>query len=438
MFSIFFFFFQKTIILLSTIVSIAKSIPKISWEQNADPMWITYNNAISNKEHFVVCSEEESINLHGLGLEKIPKDLVKSQTIQSISLHNNNIQKIPIDAFEEVPLLKCLNLAYNYISFDKLEIKHDNLKTLIIDFQVTPETNDVTTLSEAKINCPNVDTLSWRGITHEFRLLWIKMFPKLKNIYLSDSHYIQFVNETAISYLPNLRSLYLERNSISKFVMDNFGNIEILYLNDNPLEEFWINPIRQRLRILSLSNCSIYNMPELNIRSLESLDLSHNRIGTITTSAFQYIVLLENLNLDNNQLITIPPIDRSNNLKTLSLNYNYISNITGIVRSSSLKTLNLRGNEIENIDAMEFWNLKMLEYLDISHNKLKSLSPKWHKGMNRLKYLNLQYNNFINIEYMSIFHISYLKELYIKNNNITYIDLDTLSRVPNNCTIYVL
>lgn len=435
MFSI--FFFQKTIILLSTIISITKSIPKISWEQDADRMWITYHNAIRNKQQSVACSEEESINMHGLGLEKIPKDLVKSNAIQSISLHNNSIRKVSIDAFEEAPLLKCLNLAHNYISFDNLEIKHDNLKTLIMDFQVIPETNDLTILRQAKISCPNVDTLSWRGITHEFPLLWMEMFPKLKNIYLSDSQYIQFINKTAISYLPNLRSLYLERNLINEFIMDDLGNIEILYLDENPLQEFWINPIHQRLRILSLSNCSLYNTPELNIRSLESLDLSRNRIHSIPIDVFQHM-LLENLNLDNNEFINIPPVDGLKNLKTLSLNYNFISNITDIVTSSSLKTLNLRGNEIKNIDIMEFWNLKMLEYLDLSRNKLKSLPPKWHKGMNRLKYLNLQYNNFISVEHMSIFHLSYLKELYIKNNNITYIDLNILSSVPNNCTIYVL
>lgn len=423
--------------LLSTIISITKSIPKISWEQDADRMWITYHNAINNKQHLVACSEEESINLHGLGLENIPKDLVKSKAIQSISLHKNSIRKVPVDAFEEVPFLKCLNLAYNYISFDNLEIKHDNLKTLIIDFQEIPEMNDLIPVKNPKISCPNVDTLSWRGITHEFPLLWMDMFPELKDIYLSDSNYIQFINETAI-YLLNLRSLYLERNSIDKFIMNNLGNIEILYLDENPLQEFWINPLHQRLRILSLSNCSLFYMPELNIRSLESLDLSHNQIRVIPIDAFQHTVLLENLNLDNNVLITIPLVDRLNNLKTLSLNYNLISNITDIVTSSSLKTLNLRGNEIENIDVMEFWNLKMLEYLDISCNKLKSLSPKWHKGMNRLKYLNLQHNNFISIEYMSVFHMSYLKELYIKNNSITYIDLNTLSRVSNNCTIYVL
>ncbi|KOX71025.1 Insulin-like growth factor-binding protein complex acid labile subunit [Melipona quadrifasciata] len=385
-----------------------------------------------DKQLYVAYPDIESVNLPGLGIESIPQGMVKSNSIRSISLPDNKITEVKKHIFDETPNLEYLNLAGNSISIDDFQIGHENLKVLIFDFQNSTKISDPNLLiKELKIRLPNVEVLSWKGLNHEFLLSWMKVFPKLTTVYVSDSNYIQMVNTSAIAENAyNLKHFHLERNLIDEFVMDVPGNIEELYLDENPLKYFWINPNYQSLKILSLSNCLLSEIPV--IYSLQVLDISHNEIRLVTFDTLQHMPLLKYLNLNNNQLTTLPEVHHLNKLETLSLGDNLIGNITDIFMSNSLKMLNLRGNNIDNIDVIGWWQVNMLEYLDLSRNKLTSLPSMWHNSMPMLKYLNLEFNNFIH-------NFVDLRELYIKNNNITHINIDQniLQLVPRKCTVYM-
>ncbi|KAF3425424.1 hypothetical protein E2986_13360 [Frieseomelitta varia] len=393
-----------------------------------------------DKQLYVTYSDVESVNLAGLGIENIPQGMVRSNSVRSISLPENKIREVGRHIFDETPNLEYLNLAGNSISIDDLEIEHENLKVLIFDFQKSAEVTDSNLLTkELKIRLPNVEVLSWKGLNHELLLSWMKFFPKIATAYLSDSNYIQMVNTSAIADNAfNLRNFHLERNIIDEFVMDAPGNIEELYLDENPLKYFWINPNYQSLKILSLSNCLLSEMPV--IFSLQVLDISHNEIRSVTFDVLQHMPLLKYLNLNNNKLTTLPEVHHLNKLETLSLGNNLISNMTDIFMTNSLKMLNLKGNNIDNIDVAEWWQLDRLEYLDLSHNKLNSLPSKWHRSMPMLKYLNLEFNNFVSLENVQIHNFVDLRDLYIKSNNITHIDLNQniVRLVPKRCTVYMV
>ncbi|KAK1133226.1 hypothetical protein K0M31_014579 [Melipona bicolor] len=393
-----------------------------------------------DKQLYITYPDIESVNLPGLGIESIPQGMVKSNSIRSISLPDNKITEVKKHIFDETPNLEYLNLAGNGISIDDFQIEHENLKVLIFDFQNSTEIVDPNLLiKELKIRLPNVEVLSWKGLNHELLLSWMKFFPKLTTAYFSDSNYIQMVNTSAIAdNAYNLRNFHLERNVIDEFVMDVPGNIEELYLDENPLKYFWINPNYQSLKILSLSNCLLSEIPV--IYSLQMLDISHNEIRLVAFDTLQHMPLLKYLNLNNNKLTTLPEIHHLNKLETLSLSDNLIGNITDIFMSNSLKMLNLRGNNIDNIDVIEWWQLNVLEYLDLSRNKLTSLPSMWHNSMPMLKYLNLEFNNFVSLENVQIHNFVDLRELYIKNNNITYIDINQniLRLVPRKCTVYMV
>ena len=393
-----------------------------------------------DKELQITYPDVESVSLSGLNIENIPQGMVKSNSIRSISLPGNQIREVKKDTFDETPNLEYLNLAGNSISIDDLEIEHDNLKVLIFDFQNSTEIIDPNLLlKELKIRLPSVEVLSWKGLNHELLLSWMKSFPKLTTAYLSDSNYIQMVNTSAIvDNAFNLRNFHLERNIIDEFVMDAPGNVEALYLDENPLKYFWINPNYQSLKILSLSNCLLSEIPV--IYSLQVLDISHNEIRSVTFDTLQHMPLLRYLNLNNNKLTILPEVHHLNRLETLSLSNNLISNITDIFMTNSLKMLNLKGNNIDNIDVADWWQLSRLEYLDLSRNKLNSLPSMWHKSMPMLKYLNLELNNFVSLENIQIHNFVDLREVYLKNNNITYVDINQniLRLVPKRCTVYIV
>ena len=76
-------------------------------------------------------------------------------------------------------------------------------------------------------------------------------FPNLVNLIISDT---EIENFNAISSLYNLKTLTLERNSISDIsVLENLNQLENLYLWGNPLTESQVDTLRA-----ALPNCEIY------------------------------------------------------------------------------------------------------------------------------------------------------------------------------------
>ncbi|CAD1472481.1 unnamed protein product, partial [Heterotrigona itama] len=425
----------KTIVFLTVILSSAVCTPRLSL-RTTDFKDIDY----VDKQLYITYPNAESVNLSELGIENIPRGMINSTSIRSVSLAGNKLKSVEGHVFDETPNLEYLNLAGNSISIDDFEIEHNNLKVLILDFQNSTEITDPNLLvKELKIRLPSVEVLSWKGLNHELLLSWMKSFPSLTTAYLSDSNYIQMINTSAIiDNAYNLRNFHLERDIIDEFVMDAPGNMEALYLDENPLKYFWINPNYHSLKILSLSNCLLSEIPV--IYSLQVLDISHNEIRSVAFDTLQHMPLLRYLNLSNNKLTTLPEVHHLNKLETLSLSNNLISNVTDIFMTNSLKMLNLRGNDIDNIDVAEWWQLNRLEYLDLSRNRLNSLPSMWHKSMPMLKRLNLEFNNFVSLENIQIYNFIDLREVYLKNNNITYVDVNQniLRLIPKRCTVYVV
>lgn len=429
--------YKHILLILIFVITKCKGNPKISWDSNIISQ--NLDKMILDKEYFVTCNYEEIVNLEGLQLKYIPREFIKSKTIEAISLQNNEINEIPSDLFHNTPNLKCLNLAENKILFKHFQLEHDRLKILILDYQAETEPNEIFVIpqeNETKVRFPNLETLSWRYIKYD--IFSSTLFPMIKNIYLSDSNLIYVANNMTHLF-PYLKNIHLENNMIEELIADDFRNVESLYLDKNPLKHLWFNIEHTNLKILSLSNSlNEIDISNMNIPSLKTLDLSQNQIGSIHEQMFKNMPFLEDLILSENELLKFPNLFYLNNLKRLSLAYNLISEIENTSWLNSLKILNLQGNRISNIDKMAFLKLTELEFLDISKNKLQSLSLDWHDNLSKLKYLNLESNYFVNIQDMKLNALINLRQLYIKNNYIISIDSNTLQILPHKCTIYVL
>ena len=104
------------------------------------------------------------------------------------------------------------------------------------------------------------------------------------------------------------------------------------------------------LEILDLSYNSIYsfkNNPFKTLKNLKIMDLSHNIIWHLPVDIFSNNLVLEELYLNNNNFYTIPKLP------------------------STLKYINLKSSGISEISPL---HLPSLKYIDISHNKLKTIS----------------------------------------------------------------
>ena len=412
------------------------------------------DNKIMKKQVPERCETEESVKLSNLELTAVPKKAVRSRVIRSIVLDNNSISNVPADIFEDVPNLQCLNLAQNKIPFKQLlNFKHENLKVLIVDHQDSEQHYNITgwmeqqsinnmMLKTSEAYFPNLESLHLNGVNFEyFHPYFNQSFPRLTTLYMTENQ-LAHTDSYILSKLPrSLRNLHLERNNFQSIKLKYVGNVEELYLDENPLVRVEIFDSDNTLRRLSLSKCSLQDGVEylfkINFPFLTELDLSANQIRSISAYTLQNTPSLEALSLSHNELTTLPDLRYLTKLRSLSLSDNSIEAVEGQILPSSLKILSLRGNRIRSIDIADF-DLHQLEELDLSVNMLRSLPQGWAKDIENLKYLNLKSNQFASIGDMRVSSLLALNELHIKDNLVKAIDQNSLQLVPSQCTVYVI
>ncbi|MCL1916797.1 MAG: protein kinase [Peptococcaceae bacterium] len=95
------------------------------------------------------------------------------------------------------------------------------------------------------------------------------------------------------------------------------------------------------------------------------------------------------LNLIQNKISDITPLQSLTGLKTLALNNNKISNLTPLKSLTNLERLVLPINDISDLTPLK--SLTGLKSLTLSYNKISNLTPL--KSLTNLTYLNLENNS---------------------------------------------
>ncbi|KAG5674536.1 hypothetical protein PVAND_004498 [Polypedilum vanderplanki] len=174
------------------------------------------------------------------------------------------------------------------------------------------------------------------------------------------------------------------------------------------------------------ADCSEQNLisPDINIaKSVEILNLSGNQIATIHNENFEYFIELINLSLAKNSihsielfafsnLMKLAYLDLSENrlelidnriiennykLTVLDLSKNkFMMNLEDepIIISKSLEFLSLRNSQLSHIYDSFFSEVPSLLDLDISSNLLITLKSTPFLPIDKLQFINLEYNSF--------------------------------------------
>lgn len=243
-------------------------------------------------------------------------------------------------------------------------------------------------------------------------------FLVLSNNWLTDG-----AVEGAFEGIPALRRLYLDRNLLRSVPTDLPPSLEELRLDNNQLsvmsKAVWTRC--PRLLVLSLSNNSLGNSSD-----------------QLPNAVFSPLSKLRILNLDYNQLVSIPlglPLSikelylKGNLIKQFQVQFSEISQLMvldlsanrltnkGLLRNSlnatsleslnlawnklkqvprqlprSLKTLNLEGNLIASIKREALSTLENLEHLGLARNKISKVAPGAFKALPALHQLDLCHN----------------------------------------------
>lgn len=259
-------------------------------------------------------------------------------------------------------------------------------------------------------------------------------FDSLKNIRLASNNLTKIPD--SLYDVTTISNISLESNELSEENCDfsRFSNLTYLDLFLNVFNS--IPSLPDSLVSLNIGFNMIRSI-SYHSEKLTELILSGNEMTEFSSDCF--FSNLKTLDLSMNRLVGLPPIiSFAPNLEKLNCSYNFLGGIASI--PSSLQYLDISHNCLESIT---YTGLDQLQTLDISYNKLKFLAKlpesltrfnAEHNQLNQsapfpLTSLNvLQINSNLFTE-IPMFRDSAVNLFVMRNNKISRIDVFNISKV---------
>ncbi|XP_022825181.1 protein artichoke-like [Spodoptera litura] len=320
--------------------------------------------------------------------------------IKTLNMSHNYLVKIPDAVFDKIDDLQTLDLSHNYIEgFSPFTF--EGTRSLV---HLNLSHNRLTDINSSLFRFSELKTLSLSG--NRIKEVKITDFEKLNNLEYLDlsSNSIKTINYNVFHNMVLLQKLDLSNNVLENLNKDAFENLQSLTSIDLSR-----NKLRQLPKDL-FKNRSIYNFSvsdnfiegSLTKGTFEgvnvsTLDLSFQELATVEDYAFNQMVRLETLALNNNGIYLLSNMcfRTLTNLLSLDLSFNKISSIdfdkTDLIR---LDSLFLRNNRLVQIKHENFQHLTSLQFLDLSGNSISQLEANSFKSLRSLINLKISANPF--------------------------------------------
>ena len=275
-------------------------------------------------------------------------------TLTYLNLANNNLTHLPL-ALEELTSLKTLNLLGNPL--------------LSLDATVLANIS-------GKLNDFSISTAKFSSFPHKLDVL-----TKLTSLTINDIK------------VPLLHSTVFHsfQNSLTSLEMSyaNFESIPAAVCRLKSLRTFTSNNSPN----LSKYNASIFDQCTHRLATVTSLTLQYDKLSIfpITAAVFPK---LQYLDLAHNLLHFIPStaLISMSFLSSLYISYNRFTSIpSAINRATNLQTLYVDNNQIDTVEDFDLLRLHNLTKIDLSDNPLDYISPYAFKHNPLLNYINLYY-----------------------------------------------
>lgn len=211
----------------------------------------------------------------------------------------------------------------------------------------------------------------------------------LRNNYIADLSFenneIEFIEDEAFKYLPNLQDLNLKENNLRsiKFTTSIGPNLRRLNFESN--------------KIVELNGDYFSTVP-----NLEYLKLEDNKLTKLSANSFSPLKYLKVLNLVDNKINSIDK-DAFNGVRcieALDLSENKLMGINNTIFDNlyNLRNLQLKDNKIDNIEPGSFKNLNRLAVLALDENKIEKLARGAFYGLTRKSPIILFNSCFISLK----------------------------------------
>ncbi|XP_070557532.1 leucine-rich repeat-containing protein 4-like isoform X2 [Ptychodera flava] len=193
--------------------------------------------------------------------------------------------------------------------------------------------------------------------------------------------------------------------------------------------------------ILWLNNNNIQILPErafINVARLEYLDLSSSNIQYLAAGAFDRLSNVRVIDLSKNSIDSVThALDGLNSLENLNLAENQLETLPNDVFNSlsSLQVLTLNGNRISTITPSTFDPTPQLRKLYLSNNQLTDLKEHMFKNLVNLVQLELDWNEISTIPALVFESLHSLESLYLNYMSISTITDAAFNGLANLLTL---
>ncbi|CAN4104743.1 unnamed protein product [Withania somnifera] len=225
----------------------------------------------------------------------------------------------------------------------------------------------------------------------------------------------------SLGYLTSLHYLSLYNCSLRGPIpvsLSNLTHIETLYLGKNSLNgtiPSWMFSLPS-LSVIDLRNNHFSGqLEDIKSNSLAEIDLGGNQLQGHLPKSIQNLVNLERLDLAFNNFsgnVDVGLFSNLKNLDYLSLSYNRISLVNeNKVKSTlpeSLDTLRLAACEVKEMEFLR--SAKRLYELDLSNNMIQGRIPDWawSNWMFSLYQLNISYNMLTSVDSIPLRNVDFI------------------------------
>nr|XP_020456124.1 tsukushin isoform X2 [Monopterus albus] len=228
-------------------------------------------------------------------------------------------------------------------------------------------------------------------------------YTTLVSLDLSSNH-ITKVSPNAFSKLRYLETLDLSHNNLERLSPSCFSGLPLadVDLSYNSFQEFDMGIFATKI-----------NGEPVRV------DLSHNKLMSVSTSFHGRVSHIQTLTLSANQLSSVPRL-AGHPLRYLSLDGNPITQIKvgDFAQLKGLVYLSISGlQELREVEPYSFKSLQSLQVLDLSNNpKLETLSPAVFSGLDSLQELNLSSSGVVSLPNNMLTHLPSIKSITLGRN----------------------
>ncbi|XP_071126002.1 leucine-rich repeat-containing G-protein coupled receptor 4-like [Mytilus edulis] len=403
------------------------------------------------------------VNCSMANLQTVPDfKVLNTYEISHLILSHNNISEItsgdftdlmikemdisanPIVSFETVSSILPRHLNTLIAKKSKISLDADlaffrgleNLTELILDSNVLENNNQTLPGNIFKdLNLKSLRKLSLQSC--EIGGIHSKAFTGLRQLEELDLsyNYLEEVPE-AIQSLYHLKKLILLGNNVMHLKDNTFHGLQYLHdlnLNVNEISKIDVHAfsgLEHSLKDIRLHYNNLNTIPYEALRKLKNLSflvLSRNNITLIPKDAFVGVTNLRILELDSNTLTYYDEMFNGleNSLETLTLRETglRVLPVRSLLFLKRLTDLDVSHNRIISLSYGDIGKLK-LKTVDISHNHLTIIQPDTFIGISRTIGLDLDNNKLTNLSF--VLHVTPCAFSYIDvSGNDVICDCDT-------------